>query len=60
MRQECQIATFEGPCGKPAVDYLDGRRIEGMEEIEDRFYFCAEHWNDFQFDKTVSIHSRRA
>jgi hypothetical protein len=30
----------EGVCGKPAVDFID-------EGDGDRFYLCAEHWDEF-------------
>jgi hypothetical protein len=46
MRETCQLMLPGGPCGKPAVDFLV-EQSEGCEYSE-RFYLCAEHWDEFR------------
>ena len=46
MRPTCRVALPDGPCGKPAVDYIETVCDDNGEIIEDRFYMCAEHWNE--------------
>ena len=46
MRPTCQVCLPSGACGKPAVDYTLGCYEEDGKVVEDRFYMCAEHWNE--------------